>query len=41
MATLRTIANIWKHEYQNQNALEIAQQGGAPYDKFVGFVRRT
>ena len=38
MATLRTIANIWKHEYQNQNALEIAQQGGALYDKFVGFV---
>lgn len=38
MATLRTIANIWKYEYQNQNALEIAQQGGALYDKFVGFV---
>ena len=38
MATLRTIANIWKHESQNQNALEIAQQGGALYDKFVGFV---
>ena len=38
IATLRTIANIWKHEYQNQNALEIAQQGGALYDKFVGFV---
>ncbi|MEL6606794.1 MAG: DNA recombination protein RmuC [Bacteroidota bacterium] len=38
LATLRTIANIWKHEYQNQNALEIAQQGGALYDKFVGFV---
>ena len=38
MATLRTIANIWKHEYQNHNALAIAQQGGALYDKFVGFV---
>ena len=38
IATLRTIANIWKHEYQNHNALEIAQQGGALYDKFVGFV---
>jgi DNA recombination protein RmuC len=38
MVTLRTIANIWKHEYQNHNALEIAQQGGALYDKFVGFV---
>lgn len=38
IATLRTIANIWKHEYQSQNAMEIAQQGGALYDKFVGFV---
>ncbi len=38
MATLRTIANIWKHEDQNRNALEIAQQSGALYDKFVGFV---
>ncbi len=38
MATLRTIANIWKHEYQNRHTLEIAQQGGALYDKFVGFV---
>ena len=38
IATLRTIANIWKHEYQNKNALAIAQQGGALYDKFVGFV---
>jgi DNA recombination protein RmuC len=38
IATLRSIANIWKHEYQNHNALEIAQQGGALYDKFVGFV---
>jgi len=37
IATLRTIANIWKHEYRNQNALEIAQQGGALYDKFVDF----
>ncbi|MEM7382929.1 MAG: DNA recombination protein RmuC [Bacteroidota bacterium] len=38
IATLRTIANIWKHEYQNQNALEIAHQSGALYDKFVSFV---
>jgi len=38
IATLRTIANIWKQEYQNQNALEIARQGGDLYDKFVGFV---
>jgi DNA recombination protein RmuC len=38
MATLRTVSNIWRHEYQNQNALEIAQQGGALYDKFVSFI---
>lgn len=37
LATLRTIANIWKMEYQNKNALEIAQQAGKLYDKFVGF----
>ena len=37
LATLRTIANIWKNEYQNRNALEIARQGGALYDKFTAF----
>lgn len=38
IATLRTVASIWKHEYQNRNALEIARQGGALYDKFKAFV---
>ena len=37
LATLRTIANIWKQENQNKNALEIARQSGALYDKFVSF----
>lgn len=37
IATLRTISNIWKNEYQNQHALEIARQGGNLYDKFVAF----
>lgn len=37
LATLRTIANIWKQEYQNRNVLEIARQGGDLYDKFVSF----
>ena len=37
IATLRTIASIWKQEYQNKNALEIARQGGAMFDKFVAF----
>lgn len=38
LATLRTIANIWKQERQNKNALVIADQAGKLYDKFVGFV---
>ncbi|MFK7953976.1 MAG: DNA recombination protein RmuC [Ekhidna sp.] len=38
IATLRTVSSIWKHEYQNRNALEIARQGGALYDKFKSFV---
>jgi DNA recombination protein RmuC len=38
LATLATIQNVWKQEYQNQNALEIAKRGGALYDKFVLFV---
>jgi DNA recombination protein RmuC len=38
LATLRTIASIWKHEKQTQNAMEIARQGGALYDKFSGLV---
>lgn len=38
LATLRTIASIWKHERQTKNALEIAKQSGALYDKFVGFL---
>lgn len=38
LATLRTIAHIWRNEQQNQNALAIAKEGGKLYDKFVGFV---
>ena len=34
---LRTIANLWRREKQNRNAMDIAKQGGALYDKFVGF----
>ncbi len=37
IATMRTIASIWKQEYQNKNAIEIARQGGALYDKFQSF----
>ncbi len=37
LATLRTIASLWKQEKQTANALEIAAEGGKLYDKFVGF----
>lgn len=37
IATLRTIASIWRQENQNRNALEIARQGGQLYDKFKSF----
>lgn len=37
LATLRTIASIWKQERQTRNAIEIAEEGGKLYDKFVGF----
>ena len=38
LATLRTIASIWKQENQTRNVLEIAQEAGKLYDKFVGFI---
>lgn len=38
LATIRTIASIWKQEKQNKNTVEIARQAGALYDKFVGFL---
>ena len=39
LATLRTVAHIWRNEQQNQNALAIAAEGGRLYDKFTGFVQ--
>lgn len=38
LATLRTVASIWKQEHQNRNVREIARQATALYDKFVGFL---
>ncbi len=37
IATLRTIASIWRQENQNRNAIEIARQSGSLYDKFKSF----
>lgn len=38
LATLRTIDSMWTNQKQQENALEIARQAGALYDKFEGFV---
>ena len=36
--SLKLIVDLWKREYQNQNAIAIADRGAKLYDKFVGFV---
>ncbi|PQJ72894.1 DNA recombination protein RmuC [Polaribacter butkevichii] len=38
LATLRTIDSMWNNEKQQRNALEIARQAGALYDKFNGLL---
>lgn len=37
LATLKTVASIWKQEQQTRNAIDIATKAGALYDKFVLF----
>ncbi|WP_196888521.1 DNA recombination protein RmuC [Aureivirga sp. CE67] len=39
LATLRTINSIWQNEKQKRNAIQIAQQAGAMYDKFEGLIQ--
>ncbi|WP_242919277.1 DNA recombination protein RmuC [Pontibacter liquoris] len=38
LATLRTVAGVWRQEDQKRNVLRIAAESGKLYDKFVGFV---
>lgn len=38
IVALRTINNMWRMEYQNRNAQDIADKAGSIYDKLVGFV---
>ncbi len=38
LATMRTVAFIWKQDKQKRSVMEIARQSGLLYDKFVGFV---
>ncbi len=37
IAVLKIVADLWKREHQNRNALEIARQGEKLLDKFHGF----
>lgn len=36
--SLRTVSNLWRFDRQNKNAVQIAKEAGALYDKFVGFI---
>lgn len=38
ITSLKLIVDLWKREYQNQNAIDIADRGAKLYDKFVGFI---
>ena len=38
LATLQTVASLWRNDDRNRNALEIADRAGKLYDKFAGFV---
>lgn len=37
IATLKTVASLWRVERQNKNASDIAKEAGMLYEKFVGF----
>jgi DNA recombination protein RmuC len=37
IACLKLISDLWRREWQNKNALEIAKRGEAIYEKLVGF----
>ena len=38
LAVLKIIADLWKVEQQNRNAIDIADKAGMLYDKFYGFL---
>ncbi|MCY7328363.1 MAG: DNA recombination protein RmuC, partial [Saprospiraceae bacterium] len=38
LATMRTVAHLWKQEKQSRSVQEIARHSGMLYDKFVAFV---
>jgi DNA recombination protein RmuC len=39
LATLRTVASIWRNEKQSANAIDIAKKAGDLHDKFEGFIK--
>lgn len=38
LATLKTVETLWRNDKQNRFALEIAEEAGKMYDKFVSFL---
>jgi DNA recombination protein RmuC len=38
MATIKTVANLWKLEKRNKHAQDIAKRAGLLFDKFTGFL---
>ncbi len=38
LATLKTVESMWRNDKQNRHAVEIAQEAGKMYDKFVSFL---
>lgn len=37
LATLKTVESMWRNDKQNRYAMEIAEEAGKMFDKFVGF----
>jgi len=38
ISVLKLLEQLWQHDRQNRNAVDIAKKAGAMYDKFVGFL---
>jgi len=38
VASLKVVSQLWLHDRQTRNAIDIAEKAGAMYDKFVGFL---
>ena len=38
ISILRIVTQLWNHDKQTKNAIEIAEAGGRLYDKFYGFI---